>query len=55
MLLKDDIVVERASVNNFELAVPDAPGLGVILDEDKLAYYRRDRDRSALVQVPVKV
>lgn len=43
LLLKDDVVVERASVNNFELAVPDLPGLGVSLDEDKLAFYRRDR------------
>ncbi len=43
LLLKDDIVVERASISNFELAVPAAPGLGVTLDEDKLAFYRRDR------------
>lgn len=43
LLLKDDVVVERAGVSNFELAVPDLPGLGVSLDEDKLAFYRRDR------------
>ncbi len=43
LLLKDDVVVERAAVNNFELAVPNLPGLGVVLDEDKLAHYRRDR------------
>ncbi|KRB84000.1 muconate/chloromuconate family cycloisomerase [Noviherbaspirillum sp. Root189] len=46
LLLKDDIVVERASVVDFELAVPDAPGLGVAIDEDKLAHYRRDKTRT---------
>lgn len=43
LLLKDDIVVERAAVADFELAVPMAPGLGVAIDEDKLAFYRRDQ------------
>ncbi len=43
LLVKDDVVVERAMVKDFELAVPDLPGLGVSLDEDKLAFYRRDR------------
>jgi muconate cycloisomerase len=43
LLLKDDIVVERATVADFELAVPSTPGLGVAIDEDKLAYYRRDK------------
>ncbi len=43
LLVKDDVVVERATVNDFELAVPDLPGLGVSIDEDKLAFYRRDR------------
>lgn len=43
LLLKDDIVVERAAVAEFELAVPMAPGLGVAIDEDKLAFYRRDQ------------
>jgi muconate cycloisomerase len=49
LLLKDDIVVSRATVTNFELAVPTAPGLGVTLDEDKLAFYRRDRDRTSAI------
>ncbi|WP_151637664.1 muconate/chloromuconate family cycloisomerase [Noviherbaspirillum aerium] len=48
LLLKDDIVIERASVVDFELAVPSAPGLGVAIDEDKLAHYRRDRSRTAV-------
>lgn len=48
LLLKDDVVVERATVSNFELAVPTAPGLGVAIDEDKLAFYRRDRARATV-------
>jgi muconate cycloisomerase len=50
LLLKDDIVVERATVSNFELSVPAGPGLGITLDEDKLAFYRRDcAERTTLV------
>lgn len=51
LLLKDDVVVERAGVSGFELALPTGPGLGVALDEEKLKFYRRDRDRSAVVTV----
>lgn len=43
LLLKDDIVVERAAIADFELAVPAEPGLGVAIDEDKLAFYRREQ------------
>jgi muconate cycloisomerase len=46
LLLKDDIVQERPSYSNFSIAVPDKPGLGVDIDEDKLAHYRRDKTRS---------
>ncbi len=42
LLLKDDIVVERPVYRNFTLALPEGPGLGVTIDEDKLAHYRRD-------------
>jgi muconate cycloisomerase len=45
LLLKDDIVQERPSYSNFSIAVPDKPGLGVEIDEDKLAHYRRDKTR----------
>jgi muconate cycloisomerase len=45
LLLKDDIVQQRPSYNNFSIAVPDKPGLGVDIDEDKLAHYRRDKTR----------
>jgi muconate cycloisomerase len=45
LLLKDDIVQERPTYCNFSITVPDKPGLGVAIDEDKLAHYRRDKTR----------
>jgi muconate cycloisomerase len=46
LLLKDDIVQQRPTYSNFSIVVPDKPGLGVDIDEDKLAHYRRDKTRS---------
>ena len=43
LLLKDDVVVQRAEYRDFELKLPQVPGLGVQIDLDKLAFYRRDR------------
>lgn len=43
LLLKDDIVVARPDYRDFEMQLPQAPGLGVQLDLDKLSFYRRDR------------
>ena len=43
LLLRDDIVQSRPSYADFELQVPQQPGLGLQLDPDKFAYYRRDR------------
>ena len=37
------VVVQRPGYRDFELQVPQTPGLGVQLDADKLAFYRRDR------------
>lgn len=41
LLLKDDIVVERPAYRDFSLHLPEGPGLGLVLDEDKLKFYRR--------------
>ncbi|CAG2142084.1 muconate/chloromuconate family cycloisomerase [Cupriavidus numazuensis] len=43
LLLKDDVVVQRPEYRDFSLHLPEGPGLGLALDEDKLAHYRRDR------------
>jgi muconate cycloisomerase len=48
LLLKDDIVVERPVFRDFELHLPTGPGLGLQIDEDKLAHYRRDRTRTSI-------
>jgi muconate cycloisomerase len=48
LLLKDDVVVERPVYRDFELQLPQVPGLGVQLDLDKLAHYRRDRASQAV-------
>jgi muconate cycloisomerase len=46
LLLKDDIVLERPTYRDFELHFPFyAVGLGIAIDEDKLAFYRRDAQR----------
>jgi muconate cycloisomerase len=35
----------RAEYRDFDLIVPNGPGFGVVVDEDKLAFYRRDAER----------
>ena len=39
-LLKDDIVKTSVCFENGEVIIPDGPGLGVELDEEKIAVYR---------------
>lgn len=46
LLLADDVVTERPQYKDFSLILPRQPGLGVALDEDKLAHYRRDRAKT---------
>lgn len=48
LLVKDDIVVERPAYRDFCMHLPDGPGLGAALDEDKLAHYRRDKLRASV-------
>jgi len=43
LLLGDDVVATPLRYQDFELHLPSGPGLGVELDEDKVAFYRRDR------------
>jgi muconate cycloisomerase len=43
LLLTDDIVETPLSYADFELLVPTGAGLGIAFDEDKVAFYRRDR------------
>ncbi len=41
LLVKDDIVTERPVFKDFSLHLPQGPGLGLAIDEDKLKHYRR--------------
>jgi muconate cycloisomerase len=43
LLLTDELLTTPLIYSDFELAVPDGPGLGVEIDEDKLQHFRRDR------------
>ena len=45
LLLTDDILAEPIKYNDFCVEVPQGVGIGVALDDDKVAYF--DRDRSA--------
>jgi muconate cycloisomerase len=42
LLLTEEILAEPLRYEDFSLIVPDGPGLGVVLDDDKLAHFRRD-------------
>ncbi|MFG6667841.1 muconate/chloromuconate family cycloisomerase [Halomonas sp. HNIBRBA4712] len=41
LLLQDDIVESPLEYTEFGVALPSGPGLGITLNEDKLAYYAR--------------
>lgn len=41
LLCKDDIVTTPLQFHDFGVDLPTGPGLGIQLDEDKLAFYRR--------------
>jgi muconate cycloisomerase len=43
LLLTEQILTEPIAYGDFGLAVPDAPGLGITLDEDRIGFFRRDR------------
>lgn len=46
LLLTEEILEEPLAYSDFTLAVPSGPGLGIALDEDRLAFLRRDAART---------
>ena len=38
-----NILAEPIRYEDFSVHLPDGPGLGVALDEDRVAHFRRDR------------
>jgi len=43
LLLTEELLAEPLRYADFEVAVPTGPGLGIALDEDRVAFHRRDR------------
>ncbi|WDA35444.1 muconate cycloisomerase family protein [Sphingobium sp. YC-XJ3] len=48
LLLTEEILATPLHYSDFSLEVPTAPGLGVALDEDRVAFLRRDAARATL-------
>ncbi|MCD9031227.1 muconate/chloromuconate family cycloisomerase [Luteimonas sp. Y-2-2-4F] len=46
LLLTEEILAEPLAYADFHLAVPDGPGLGIALDEDRVRHFRRDGRRA---------
>jgi muconate cycloisomerase len=52
LLLTEEILAEPLDYSEFSLRVPTGPGLGVTIDEDKLARFRRDRAERTIHVLP---
>lgn len=48
LLLTEDVLTEPLDYRDFELHVPATPGLGLSLDEEKVAFFRRDKTRNVV-------
>jgi muconate cycloisomerase len=42
LLLTEEILAAPLDYSDFQLTVPDGPGLGIALDEDRVRFFRRD-------------
>lgn len=42
LLLTEEILATPLEYSDFELAVPDGPGLGITLDDDRVRFFQRD-------------
>jgi muconate cycloisomerase len=49
LLLTEEILAEPLQYQDFQLAIPNRPGLGIVLDEERVQYFRRDRKQGATV------
>lgn len=54
LLLTEDILTEPLVYRDFALQVPDGPGLGVRLDLEKVAFFRRDGPKRTSVAMSSK-
>lgn len=54
LLLTEEILTEPLDYGDFELTVPSGPGLGITLDDDRVAFFARDGIRKT-ISLPGKV
>jgi len=55
LLLTEEILAEPLAYGDFALRVPNRPGLGIELDDDRVAFFRRDRPaRPTVTATPSK-
>ena len=52
LLLSEEILVEPLGYGEFTLKVPNKPGLGIELDEDRVDFFRRDRPTERTHGIP---
>lgn len=52
LLLTEEILAEPLGYGGFALKVPDGTGLGIALDEEKIAFFRRDRGGTCTYPIP---
>lgn len=48
LLLTEEILATPLDYSDFELTVPDGPGLGIRLDEDRVAFFSRNGSRRTI-------
>ena len=54
LLLTEELVTEPLQYQDFELAVPTGPGLGIELDDDRLRFFQRDGERRSISTAPAR-
>ena len=52
LLLTEEILSQPLDYSEFSLAVPSGPGLGIAIDEERLAHFRRDRQGRTVHVLP---
>lgn len=52
LLLTEEILKDPLDYSEFSLAVPAGPGLGIAIDEERLAHFRRDRQERSVHVLP---
>lgn len=52
LLLTEEVLAQPLDYSDFSLAVPDGPGLGIALNPDAVAAFRRDRAAPTIIALP---